>query len=90
MAKAFTPPKFGEEAQALGFVSTHDIRKGLQIQTYRKARGEPVPLLGEVFMEMGKMTQEQIEETFNSLCSKSTAAKMTPPKRSWWAFLRGA
>ena len=89
MAK-FTPPKFGEEALALGFVNTRDVRKGLQIQTYRRARGEPVPLIGEIFVEMGKMTQEQIEETFNSLCSKSTKAKMAKPKKSWWAFLRGA
>jgi hypothetical protein len=41
-------------------------------------------------MELGRMTQEQVEETFTSLCSKSTAAKVLKPKKSWWAFLRGA
>ena len=90
MAKSFTPPKFGEEALALGYINARDIRKSLQIQTFRKARGEPVPLVGEVLMELGRMTQEQVEETFTSLCSKSTAAKMLKPKKSWWAFLRGA
>jgi hypothetical protein len=84
------PPKFGEEALALGFIRARDIRKGLQIQTYRRARGLPIPLIGEVLLELGVMSQEQIEETFNSLCTKSKNAAMAATKKSWWARLRGA
>jgi hypothetical protein len=84
------PPKFGEEALALGFIRARDIRKGLQIQTYRKARGLPAPLLGEVLLELGVMTQQQVEDTFESLCSKSKKAALAPTRKSWWAWLRGA
>jgi len=77
--------RFGELAIAMGFAQPRHIRKALSAQAFRKSRGDPVPLIGELMQELGLLTQGQANAVFERLMEQARGGK----KRSLWQRLRG-
>jgi len=79
--------RFGEAAIDLGLVRPRDVQRALKIQGWRRQRGEPVPLIGEVLHEIGKLRADQVEEVFGAVLDGRAGG----PRRSpgWWGRLLG-
>lgn len=90
-------PRFGEMAIQLGFVRPAHVEKALGIQAHRERTGQPVPLLGEVLVSLGRLTAEQVEQVFSRLVQDAApperetraTGRSTAAPTSWWSRLRG-
>ena len=80
-------PRYGEVAVEMGYIRRTHIKKALQVQAWRRSKGQPVPLLGEVMRELEFLTEEQVLEVFQALCDKSRQAEKGKP--SFWARITG-
>lgn len=68
--------RFGILAVKKGFITAEDLIRGLTVQVEEDLRNIPHRLLGEIFFDMGLMTDRQIEDVLSSLF-----ADVPPPSR---------
>lgn len=68
--------QFGEVAIDLGFVDDAKVKEALALQAERRAAGRPDKLLGQVLLELGYLTTDQIQEVVDVLYP---ASKDAPP-----------
>ena len=59
--------KFGEVAIDLGIIGSDQLVEALTVQAERQAAGKPVKLLGQILLELGHLTAEQIQEVVDVL-----------------------
>ncbi len=59
--------KFGEVAIDLAIIGSDQLVEALTVQAERQAAGKPVKLLGQILLELGHMTAEQIQEVVDVL-----------------------
>lgn len=59
--------RFGDVAVDLGFVSRDAIDHALSVQAERKDAGRPPKLIGQILIEEGRMTPEQVEAVVDVL-----------------------
>jgi len=62
--------RFGITAVEKGMITGDDLVRGLTVQVQEDIREIPHRLLGEIFFEMGLMTDRQIEEVLSLILQK--------------------
>ncbi|MDP1992831.1 MAG: hypothetical protein Q8K00_17605 [Syntrophales bacterium] len=62
--------RFGIIAIDKGFITAEDLVKGLTVQVAEDVRKIPHRLLGEIFFDLGLMTDKQIDEVLGSIFRK--------------------
>lgn len=62
--------RFGIIAVEKGFITADDLVRGLTVQVNDEMRHARHRLLGEIFFDMGLMTDAQIEEVLSSIFRK--------------------
>jgi hypothetical protein len=62
--------RFGVISIEKGFITSDDLVNGLTIQAWEDCRNKRHRLLGEVFFDMGIMTDKQVEEVLYEIFSK--------------------
>src|SRR3989339_849818 len=63
--------RFGIIAIEKGYITAEDLVKGLTIQVGEDVRKIPHRFLGEIFFDMGLMTDRQVDEVLGSIFRKS-------------------
>jgi len=63
--------RFGIIAIEKGYITAEDLIKGLTIQVDEDVRRIPHRFLGQIFFEMGLMTDKQVDEVLGSIFRKS-------------------
>ena len=58
---------FGEIALASGLVTTAQLLEALTEQAHDRAEGLPVTMLGQLLLEKGYMTEEQVQDVLDEL-----------------------
>ena len=53
---------FGEVALEQGVVNSDQLYQALTVQERLRNDGKPVPLLGQILVELGHLTPEQLQE----------------------------
>lgn len=59
--------RFGEVAIDLGLIASDQLVEALTVQAERQAAGKPIKLLGQILLELGYLTPEQIQEVVDVL-----------------------
>lgn len=59
--------RFGEVAIDLGLIASDQLVEALTVQAERQAAGKPIKLLGQILLELGFLTPEQIQEVVDVL-----------------------
>jgi hypothetical protein len=59
--------RFGEVAVSLGFVTPSDVESALQMQDYRRSKGQEVLRLGALLQKMGKLTPAESRQVAHAL-----------------------
>jgi hypothetical protein len=62
--------RFGMIAIGKGYITAEDLVKGLTIQVGEDVRQMPHRFLGEIFFDMGLMTDQQVDEVLGSIFRK--------------------
>ena len=62
--------RFGIIAIEKGYITAEDLVKGLTIQVDEDVRRIPHRFLGQIFFEMGLMTDKQVDEVLSSIFHK--------------------
>jgi hypothetical protein len=62
--------RFGMIAIGKGYITAEDLVKGLTIQVGEDVREIPHRFLGEIFFDMGLMTDQQVDEVLGSIFRK--------------------
>lgn len=62
--------RFGITAIDKGFITAEDLVRGLTVQVNEDVHKIPHRLLGEIFFDIGLMTDQQIDEVLSSLFRK--------------------
>ena len=62
--------RFGIIAIQKGFITADDLVRGLTVQVGEDIKNIPHRLLGEIFFDMGVMTDKQIEEVLSDIFCK--------------------
>jgi hypothetical protein len=65
--------RFGIIAIDKGFITAEDLVRGLTVQVNEDVRKIPHRLLGEIFFDIGLMTDQQIDEVLGSIFHKVKA-----------------
>jgi hypothetical protein len=63
--------RFGMIAIDKGYITAEDLVKGLTIQVGEDIRKIPHRFLGEIFFDMGLMTDQQVDEVLGIIFRKS-------------------
>lgn len=67
--------RFGICAIEKGYITANELVQGLTTQVGEDIRNIPHRLLGEIFMDKGVMTHQQVEDVLSSIfCKKKTEA----------------
>ncbi len=66
--------QFGQIAVDNGFVAKKDVRAGLEQQAEAHRRGEPIPRLGALLLESGKLSPQQVRAVLKAQDRINTAA----------------
>ncbi len=62
--------RFGIMAIEKGFITSNDLVMGLTVQVREDIKNIPHRLLGEIFFDMGLMTDKQVEEVVSDIFCK--------------------
>ena len=58
---------FGEVAFEKGYVTTETLYEALTIQAKAEVTGQPYMFLGQILMELGRMSETQVLEVLSEL-----------------------
>ncbi len=58
---------FGEVAFEKGYVTTEDLYEALTIQAKAEVTGRPYMFLGQILVDLGRMTEAQVLEVLSVL-----------------------